>query len=508
MDSSVATSGGTGGAVSCTEGDTKECYSGPETTLGVGVCKQGTQTCLPGGAGFGPCEGEVIPVAEQCATADDDDCDATPECGDHIWSKLTGSADLENGAAIATDIDGNIIIAGGFYGSVDFGKGVHTSAGLEDIFLVKLASDGVPIWSRRFGGVSSENATSLAVAANGDIYLAGSFGGTVDFGSGPLMSAGSTDIFLVKLGPAGVTLWSNSVGDASSQSIASLALDPAGNVILAGGFAGTLNFGGGALTSVGSTDVYVAKFSPGGGHLWSKRFGDMAAQSAQGVATDAAGNVVVAGNNAGGVDFGGGQILSTGGTDGFAVKLDAGGGAHIWSLGYGDPNLQSTFGVAVDPVGNAVIAGRTAGGMSFGGQMAAGDGMGEDIFVGKLDAAGKGVWVTLLASTTIKQTGGVAVDLDGNVFTTSFMTGDMDFGVATLQSAGGQDAFVTKLDPDGKALWARAFGDMANQTGRAVAAGPKGFVVVTGASEGVIDFGGGALTSQGSTDVFVAKLAP
>jgi hypothetical protein len=78
--SSTATGGGgTGGAPPvCTPGATQACYSGPSGTMGKGICKAGTETCMADGSGFGPCEGEVVPKAEDCTTAEDDDCDGTP----------------------------------------------------------------------------------------------------------------------------------------------------------------------------------------------------------------------------------------------------------------------------------------------------------------------------------------------------------------------------------------------------------------------------------------------
>jgi protein-arginine deiminase len=65
----------------CQPGSTKSCYSGPAGTAGVGVCKAGTQTCLGDGSGFGACSGEVLPSAEQCQTAADEDCNgSSPPC--------------------------------------------------------------------------------------------------------------------------------------------------------------------------------------------------------------------------------------------------------------------------------------------------------------------------------------------------------------------------------------------------------------------------------------------
>lgn len=56
----------------CTTGATRECYSGPTGTRGVGLCRGGTQRCLFTGAGsvWGACEGEVTPVADRCDGVD------------------------------------------------------------------------------------------------------------------------------------------------------------------------------------------------------------------------------------------------------------------------------------------------------------------------------------------------------------------------------------------------------------------------------------------------------
>lgn len=50
-------------------------------------------------------------------------------------------------------------------------------------------------------------------------------------------------------------------GDASAQHSQGIATDPEGNVVVTGYFAGTLSFGGGALTSAGSDDIFLAKLA-------------------------------------------------------------------------------------------------------------------------------------------------------------------------------------------------------------------------------------------------------
>jgi hypothetical protein len=80
--SSSASSGSGGSMMACMPGATESCYDGPGGTAGVGNCKSGTRTCDPMGAGFGPCQGQVLPAQEDCATSlVDEDCDGLPKTG-------------------------------------------------------------------------------------------------------------------------------------------------------------------------------------------------------------------------------------------------------------------------------------------------------------------------------------------------------------------------------------------------------------------------------------------
>lgn len=71
---------GNGQCIVCQPGAITSCYSGPEGTLDVGVCRSGTMICLDDGSGFGECSGEVLPSPEQCNLLDDD-CDGLVDEG-------------------------------------------------------------------------------------------------------------------------------------------------------------------------------------------------------------------------------------------------------------------------------------------------------------------------------------------------------------------------------------------------------------------------------------------
>jgi len=85
-DDGSSSSSGTGGFAGCEPGVQEHCYEGPIGTEGVGVCVGGLTTCLPDGLSWGPCEGQVLPSQEVCATPGDDDCNGQtneggPDCG-------------------------------------------------------------------------------------------------------------------------------------------------------------------------------------------------------------------------------------------------------------------------------------------------------------------------------------------------------------------------------------------------------------------------------------------
>ena len=238
---------------------------------------------------------------------------------------------------MAVDGSGNVVVAGTFgSGTVDFGGGPLTSAGNEDIFVAKYSSTGAHLWSKRFGGADPDHGHGVAFDGNGNVVVVGDFDGHdtgVDFGGGPLgVGVSGQCVFLAKYGPTGTHLWSKGFGAGGSVfggegSGHGVAVDGSDNVVVTGEFLGTVDFGGGPLTStpgtpLGSPAVFIAKYSPTGAHLWSK--GNFALPLSVGhgydVAANGSGNVAVVGDFEGTVDFGGGPLTSAGGQDIFVAS--------------------------------------------------------------------------------------------------------------------------------------------------------------------------------------------
>jgi hypothetical protein len=512
--SSTTTSSSTTSMLLCAPGATQACYDGPADTEGVGICKAGEQTCATDGASWGPCAGAVLPLPiEDCASGRDQNCDGhvTPCTGALLWAKQFGDTGNHYAASLAIDGDEDVLVTGNFSGSITFGASVFSAAGSADAYLAKLdGATGSPIWGKHLAGAGTTSSYGIAVATDpsGDVIVAGSFAGTVDFGGGPLTSSSpGGDVFLLKLDPAGNHVWSRRYGGTLGQTAAAIAVDASGAVFLLGNFYGAINFGGGSLQSAGQSDVFLAKLDASGSPVWSKRFGDGGNQAGYGLAVDASGAVLVLANGDGAIDFGGGPLQGAGGSDVFLAKLGAD-GAHAWSSRFGDSADQIGYAVAADPSGGAVITGALWGSADFGGGSlsSAAD---ADVFVARFDATGGHIWSKRLGGAAQDVGYAVATDAAGNVALTGTFGGTVDFGTGPLASAGLSDVFILKLDAaNGLVKWARRAGGTKNDTGSAVRETAAGEVVAAGSFSGVVDFGGITVTSTSGDDIFVAKLSP
>jgi len=496
------------GVVNCCKlGESRSCYSGPAGTAGVGICANGTQDCMGEGQGFGPCLGEVTPQAELCSTLSaDENCNGFSECtGTHVWSKRFGNK-YQTGVA-AVDKSGSVALFGAFEETTDLGGGTLTSAGAADVYLAKLTGVGSTIFSKRFGNASSQQGFAVTFDKLGNLYIAGAFQGTIDLGGGPLMSAGGDDVYIAKLDSNGKHIWSKRYGGPGSEEALYLGVDELGYVYASGTLSGSVNFGGGTLTSVGGDDIFVLNLDPDGEHLWSKRAGNTGSDTVGSMAVDLEGNVYLTGRYTYSIDFGGGVLTSAGADDVFAVKLDQF-GDPLWTQGGGDPTSQSGTAIAVSTLGNVFLGGDFQGTIDIGGGPMVSAG-GSDIFVAKLDSSGGPVWSQRFGDSVDQHVVSLAVDTEENVIVTGQFQGTINFGDGPRTSAGGNDIFVAKLDPSGSVLWSKSFGDTAfAQSAKSVATDAGGNVILAGTFGGSADFGGGALVCKGTSNAFVAKLAP
>jgi hypothetical protein len=357
--------------------------------------------------------------------------------------------------AVASDPSGNTIIAGWFMGTVDLGAGLMSStaaANSPDAFVQKRNAQGDVLWVRRFGGAGYDYAFGVATDTNGQIYVTGNFGGSVDFGGGPVTSAGAGDAFVVKLSPAGVHLWSRRFGGSDNDACEVVTTDAQGNAILALRYTwADINVGGVTLTNRGNGDIALVKLSANDGRtVWAKGLGGADLDNANAVAVDRAGDILVSGSFYGTADLGTGSLVSLGSSDGFVAKYSGTDGTCRWARRFGGAGGDQGRAVAIDPEsGNVFVTGGFAGVVDFGGG-GLDSGLGGGIFLVGLTASGGYLWGQVTGG--LGDIGnGLAVDGRGNLV----LTGKTSYAIylpgmgAAVYSAGLPSFFVALLGVSG-----------------------------------------------------------
>jgi hypothetical protein len=184
--------------------------------------------------------------------------------------------------------------------------------------------------------------------------------------------------------------------------------------------------------------------------------------------------------------------------------------AWVSQLGLGYAKLLSLgTALAVDDQGNSYIAGYFADKLVAGGATHLGEPSKATLFVAKLDAAGAVSWVRLIGEQRLSEDAMVdlAVDGSGQVWMVGQFDGSATFGAETLQSSGGRDGFVARLDAAGQLSWVHALRSPGHDRliGVAVDGAGDGYVVGTVATPTSLE--GVPLTPVYAHDLVVAKLS-
>ena len=465
------------------------------------------------------------------------------------YSSYLGGSQDDTGLGIAVDSAGAAYVTGRT-SSTDFpttaGAFDTSYNGGGDAFVTKLNPAGSSLaYSTYLGGSSDDEGAGIAVDSAGSAYVTG-FTESADFpttaGAFDTSYNGGGDAFVTKLNPAGSSLtYSSYLGGSGFDSGGSgIAVDSSGAAYLTGN-AGSIDFpttAGAFDTSYngGIEDAFVTKLNPAGSGLaYSSYLGGSDLDSGRGIAVDSAGAAYVTGETsstdfpttAGAFDTsfnGGGDLL---GDDAFVTKLNPAGSGLAYSSYLGGSQDDPGVGIAVDSAGAAYVTGRTtstdfpttAGAFdtSFNGTGPFGDG---DAFVIKLNPAGSGLaYSSYLGGSSDDFGSGIAVDSAGAAYVTG-RTSSTDFpttaGAFDTSFNGGDDAFVTKLNPAGSGLayssyLGGSFLGLRAEEGSGIAVDSAGAAYVTGGTSST-DFpttaGAFDTSFNGASDAFVSKLPP
>ncbi len=471
------------------------------------------------------------------------------------WARRAGSSETDIGVSIDVLPDGTLAVTGIFQGDITFGPGEFPApgqtgelqlfrAGDVDLFVARYDVDGRVTFAQGAGGSSLDEGHGVGSISDGRIALgAASRSPAVTLGAGDpnettLATAGGDDILIARYDPENYRLvellpgrlaTARSAGGDQNETAHAASAFPDASVVVAGAFAGAATFGENdpnetLLTSLGTDDVFVARYDADGRLRWAVEGSGAGADAALAVAAAPDDGAFAAGRFSSDLTLGAGlptqaDLVSSGGTDAFLARFDRD-GVLIWAVEVGAAGDDAALGVGALADGGAIVAGRFEGTVVLGAGepnetslVSAGA---ADVFVARYDRDGALVWAKraggagddeALAAATFG--GGDAVVV--GQLDTQAVFGPGEPGQATLD-ASPTGAFIARFAvEDGTLQFARRSGGGDDERATGVATLADGSAVAVGHFTGDVTLGPGelgqtTLNSAGATDLFVARV--
>lgn len=450
---------------------------------------------------------------------------------DTVWSRSYGGPGDDGGNEVSIDSQGNVIAVGTVASAINFGGVDVTPVGAKDAFVVKLDRDGNYVWERLAGGPNDDAAIDVVVDQDDNIIVAGLFTQEIDFGNGQVLVGppNQRSLFVWKLTRDGTFDWAVSFIGFEALSIPSLAVGPDGSIFVAGGLRGSVDFGGGALTSVGSFDIYLLKLDRQGTHVWSTSFPSatsvnvdpMFAPPPAGIQVDADGSVLLAGPYETSISIFGDMRMGGALPRVWLARIDPSGTSAAWVKDFGADvaAIANTTSLGAEQL---LVAGTFVGALGIEGQFYPVSGFDNaDLYLARFDkVSGAHIDATTYQATVIRDeediiqslTRVVTMDVNaqGEVLIAGALADTLVLGGTTLTAIGEiePDLFAAKLDPQGTPLLAARYGDASRDAAFGGELDDAGNVVVTGLFAGQLVLGADRHQTRGGTDIFLVKLVP
>ncbi len=213
----------------------------------------------------------------------------------------------------------------------------------------KFDTDGTLIWTE----TPTLNGSDIDTDMNGNVYVTGYFYGTKQFDNETITSSGQNDIFTAKYDGNGNLIWLSQAGGIKNQYSTAISVTNSGECYVAGNLLDTTNFGS---TIINGDCSFVANYSASGTLGWVLQ-SEGGPADPQDLLFDSQGNIIVAGNFSGSVNFQGSYLTSSGLYDVFVAKVSNTGNVIGTLAGGGPTSYENLYKCWIDGSDNLYITG-------------------------------------------------------------------------------------------------------------------------------------------------------
>lgn len=371
------------------------------------------------------------------------------------WAHICGHPFYgETKTRLATDNEGNVIMAGNFTDTAYFGNEHIISTGATDIFMAKYTASGNLMWLMRDGGTDYDYLQ--AIVSNDDgIYTAGSFYGSTFAGNNTFTSFGSQDIFIIRSDIDGKPLWARHLGSPKTDYINAADADAFGNLIITGHYYDSIAIADTVLYSMGGSDIFIAKYNPFGEMLWVQNLSGSSSDQSYALSCDTEGNILISGSFFYDITIGDTLLTTTDPTGVFFAMLNSE-GETLFAIQADGSGLSAPSFVSFDATGNIYFAGNFTEVINFGPYSFDAGAFNVDIFITRYTSEGDLLWADHGHGAGSDQMIAVSVGPLNDLYLAGHFLDTIHFGELSLDytlCCGSAEIFIVRYTENGYPVW-------------------------------------------------------
>lgn len=350
------------------------------------------------------------------------------------WQRLFGGNGFDQGLSIRQTKEGDYVFAG--YSSSNNSGFTDQNHGMNDLWVMKLDSNGNKIWQQLIGGSSNDVAHSIRQTSDGGYIIAGDTFSRDIPGVDPIIGG----IYAAKLKPDGTIDWQKVFGGSGEDSGSSIIPATDGGYILTG-FSNSGDFGGGQ--NHGNSDIFVMKLDDSGNQQWLKLIGGSGNEVTvldNTINSTKDGGYILTGHTS---SYDNGDVgVNHGSNDVWVVKLNSTGGIE-WQNLYGGRGCDIVGGISEVSDGGYIFTGHPSSSES--GDVTEKNFGIRDVWVVRLDSSGNILWEKLMGGNNWDQSTSIRQTSDGGYIFAGLTSSSNSGYIGT--NHGHDDGWIVKLNP-------------------------------------------------------------
>ena len=442
-----------------------------------------------------------------CVTYSDTIVIINPPTGQFQWVKSLGCNRIDEVQWVASK-DNAIYVAGIFNDSIfdgESGQKATKSTITQDAFLAKLDTFGQVQWIKYLQGIYAENFTALHILPNGNVLAAASFKASARYNQTTWSNIRiNQDCILLEIDPnQGNVLWQQILPGNNNRRITSITSDSLGNFYLGGWFTGDMNWPLHSFSSVGGTDLFIAKFDTSKTPNWVIHEG--------GVSEDILTQMEYSNGKIIGVGYlcanrynGAFGLGSSGIYDGMYFQIDANTGGTIWAKKIGGTGSEYIRSLTTNHNGKVWICGTHDGDLRFNKSILP-KAQGEDFFLAEINSNnGQIVWCKKSSGSGNEQLNAIGYE-NNTIWAGGYLGNSLQWDAFQYSGNTSQNWLAAQFDTAGSILWMKTSTSTgANRVNHSCY--NQGKWIQGGSCLAVTGFGSYSTTYHGQTDGAVTLL--